>query len=1124
LRILVLSHRNLFFPPYIFLKVPETIERDDLKQVPTLIELYEDGFFKHMFGTFKTANLLFDISSKYSRTKKERLLISIIVDNKNKINTTLAQELLEGFVDEFKKIKKAYKAFYVTSQVYQGDPDKLEEIRTLLKTFNTSFPEERVIFEQKEAKVLIFGLSLAGKTTIIRTRRKSVSKTIFPTINVDISRILVNNVSLLTYDTPGQVKFKEIWKPYLKKQDGLIFVLDVSDKLKFPDARALLHEIVGISELSELPLLILFNKIDLEEPNINDLVDDMGLEKLGNMPMKFFLTSGINNINIDEAFNWLSLKIAERIETYTPRTEVGIIFCRWDENLGIKIEAVHPKDAFENPELISIKSFSISQYIFGGGEFKRASVILPFPHLNSNAAIYFDYISDESIRGGLLPLSLIIYYNDKIPKSIINQFSYFILKQFDNIKNNYINNIQVLGILREIHGTITNQIDLYKPSIEALKIAELRYEALFKAARDAILIIDKKSGIIMDANKQAEELFQLPFEDFIGFHSSQLLNEIINIDFNEEIFDQLNSPLPLRLDVIDNSGNLIPVEINVNEVQMGGQVFTQYIIRDISKRLEAEIKLKNSEIKYRHLFKDSPFSVLLINPNGSIVDCNPALEKSLGYTREELLGREFVDLSLIHQDYLVEVLKRFRKEERGRIFPPLEIQLYQKNGNLIWVNMQSSFVEIGDDTFYQIICHDVTEQKKTEQDLKKISKLEGIIARIISRFIGIKDFNQAIYDSLREIGEFVNANRAFIYIFNNNYNFMKRNYVWYGKLTYPQIDLPQFISINNFPWVIEKLKTSDYFYINEIDTLPKQANNFKYFLELQKIENILVFALKINNLLEGIICFDNLSEKDYWKEENLETLGIFSDIIKNVILRKFAENNLRISEESFHEEFDREYFYKELFINDINNIINSLQLSLDNYIKQNNQFLSKSLRELLDSVKSECINSQLLIYIIQKLTVLNETKIAIVKVGLNNVINDVIDFITSTYTNKRINIIVENPNEELYVKADKFLIDVLVNILISSIRYSKKPSIELKIIIYRSKENNINYVKIKFVDYKKEILNIEKDMIFKKEREKDSKIKEIILGFLLVERILSNYKGKIWVEGNNFVILIPEAY
>ncbi|MFX0033766.1 MAG: PAS domain S-box protein, partial [Candidatus Hermodarchaeota archaeon] len=914
----MLSHRNPFFPPYTFLKEPETIERDDLKQVPTLIELYEGGFFIHMFGTFKTANLLFDIPSKYSRTKKERLLISIIVDNKNKIKTTLAQELLEGFVEEFKKIKKAYKAFYVDSQVYQGDRDKLMEIKTLLNTFNTSFPEESVIFEQKEAKVLIFGLSMAGKTTIVRTRRKAVSRTIFPTINVDISRILVNNVSLLTYDTPGQVKFKEIWKPYLKGQDGLIFVLDVADKIKFPDARKLLHEVVAIPELSELPLLILFNKIDLEEPDANDLVEAMGLEKLGKMPLKYFLTSGVKNINVDEAFNWLSLKIAERIETYTPRRDIGIIFCRWDENLGVKIEDVYPKDAFENPELISVKSFSISQYIFGGGEFKRASVILPFPHLNSNAAIYFDYVADESIRGGLLPLSLIIYYNDKIPKTIINQFNHFILQQFENIKNNYLNNIQVLEILKDTHSTLIHQIDIYKPSIEALKIAELRYEVLFKAARDAVLIIDKKSGIIIDANKQAEELFQRPFEDCIGSHSSQLLSDIINIDFNAEIFDELNNPLPLRLDVVDNSGNLIPVEISVSEVQMGGQVFIQYIIRDISKRMEAEIKLKNSEIRYRHLFKDSPFSILLINPNGSIVDCNPALEKALGYTREELMGKKFVDLSIIHETYLMEVLNRLKKEERNTTFPPLEIQLYQKDGNLIWANMQSSFVEIGNETFYQIIWHDVTEQKKTEQDLKKISKLGGVIARIISRFVGIKDFNQAIYDSLKDIGDFISAARAYIYIFSDTYSFMKRNYIWYGKLIYSQIELPPFIAINNFPWVIEKLDASDYFYINDIAALPNRAKSFKVFLENQKIENLLVLSIKINDQLEGMMCFDNLVEKEYWNEENLEILGIFSDILKNAILRKVAEDNLRASEESFHEEFDREYFYKELFVNDMN--------------------------------------------------------------------------------------------------------------------------------------------------------------------------------------------------------------
>ncbi|MFX1373397.1 MAG: PAS domain S-box protein [Promethearchaeota archaeon] len=1122
MRILILSHRNPYFPPYIFLKSPENIQRDDIKQVPILIDLYENGFFKHTFGTFHTANLIFDIPSEYSNTKKERLLVSLIIDSKSKIKATYAEEFLESFVEEFRKIENAYKAFYVESRIDKGDPNKLEEIKTLFNTYYTSFPEEEVIFEQKEAKVLIFGLSLAGKTTIIRTRRKSVSKTTFPTINVDISRILVNNVSLLTYDIPGKYRVKQLWKPYLKNQDGLIFVLDVMDKIKFSFARELLHEIAGKPELSELPLLILFNKVDLKKQDLNELEEAMGVKKLGKRPIKSFLTSAIKNINIDEAFNWLTLKIAERVEQYSPRKDVGIIFCRWDENLGIKIDAIYPEDAFENPELIAIKSFSISQFIFGGDQIKPTSVILPIPHLNSNAAIYFDSVEDESIRGGVFPLCLIIYYNENIPKNIINQFSSFIVQQFGELKSNYLDKNQVINVLEVIYNTINHQIDLYRPSIEALKIAELRYEALFKAARDAIIIIDKNSGIIMDANKEAENLFQRPFEDFIGLHSSQILSDIINIDFNEEVFDELNYPFPLRLEVIDSSGNLIPVEINVNEVQMGGQLFVQYIIRNISKRVEAEIKLKHSEIKYRHLFENSPFSIFLIDSNGTLVDFNPVLEETLGYTKDELMGRKFVDLSIIHKDYLVDVLKSL-KEERGKIYSPLEIQLYKKNGNLIWVNLQSSLVNIGDETFYQIICQNITEMKKIETELKKISKLKAIITGIVSRFVGIHEFNQAIIDSLRDIGEFVDATRVYLYIFNSKFNIIKRNYFWSRKLITPQIILPEKIEIDNFPWLIKRLKEFDYFYVKRMKNLPREAVNLKYFLENQKVENFLVYSIKINQLLEGILCFDNIADKNYWIEENFDLLTIIPEILKNVILRKLAEENLRISEESMHQELDREYFYKELFINDVNSIIKNIQLQLDESKKQENQLIISSKRELLDFIKEQCINARLLIYIVEQLKLINETKVLIESVNLNNVIDEVKEFITNSYSNKKINILVEHPSEDLYVKADKFLIDVFINILISSIRYNRNPTIEIKIIIFRSREDNINYLKIQFVDYQKDILNMRKEMIFHKEREKDSKIKEVILGFLLVERILDNYDGKIWVEGDSFVILLPEA-
>ena len=258
-------------------------------------------------------------------------------------------------------------------------------------------------------------------------------------------------------------------------------------------------------------------------------------------------------------------------------------------------------------------------------------------------------------------------------------------------------------------------------------------------------------------------------------------------------------------------------------------------------------------------------------------------------------------------------------------------------------------------------------------------------------------------------------------------------------------------------------------------------------------------------------------------EENLELISLISDILKNAFLRKLAEEKLRKSEETIHQDFDREYFYKELFVNDINSIIKNIRSMLTEYNVYDSEIIFKSKDELLEKIKEQCINAQLLIDILQKLTLVNEANIVIKPINLSNVIYDVKEIIANNYSNKKINIIVEQTAEDLYVKADKFLIDVFVNILISSIRYNKSPTIEIKMVIFRSQADNINYIKVKFVDYQKEILNIGKDMIFKKQREKDIKIKDIILGFLLVECILNNYNGKIWVEGDSFVILLPEA-
>ncbi|MFX0028364.1 MAG: PAS domain S-box protein [Candidatus Hermodarchaeota archaeon] len=720
MKAIILSHFNQTFGPRILLHAPKSLKESDFYSLPALMDLYNEGFFIHTFGNYKSANYIFNIFSKEARGMSETLLISIIFDINNTINYNLSKEILEGFAREFENIEDVYKAFHAERNQYEDAREKLERVKDLFYTLYNSIPEESIMYKYKDAKILLFGLTYAGKTTLINCLKDGMRKKTLPTTYIDVSRIVINNVSLITYDTPGQIKFRNLWKPFLKNQDGLVFVLDIADKEQYSAAREILHNVVDLPDMEGLPLLILFNKIDLEMANIEALKEDMKLNKFTNRPLQCYLTCGLTGENVNKAFQWISEKLSKIISPQ-PKSEFSLLFSKWDENEGAKIVANYPLDVFDDPEVIAIRCFSISQFIFGGQNFKRTSVILPFTHLKLKAAIYFDVISDDSIRGGALPLSLVIFYNEKIPRAIIERFNSFIFDKFTQIKELYMNKSQVLTELRKIYNTILEKLKSVEPTIQALRIAEMRYQALFMAARDAILIIDRKSGIIVDANKQAEEILQLPSDILIGMHSTQLKLEGEQVDFKQIIFKQIELGNPQLIEIkIENPSEIsIPVEINASEIQMGGQNLIQCIIRDITERKIAENRLISSENKYRHLFTNSPFSIILIDSNGIVVDCNPMIKQLLGYSNEELIGKRYDKLPFIHPEYLKSILESLKRLVKGESITILDVQLKTKEGGLIWVNIQISVVIIDQEIYIQILANNITNQKEAKEALRE---------------------------------------------------------------------------------------------------------------------------------------------------------------------------------------------------------------------------------------------------------------------------------------------------------------------------------------------------------------------------------------------------------------------
>ena len=187
------------------------------------------------------------------------------------------------------------------------------------------------------------------------------------------------------------------------------------------------------------------------------------------------------------------------------------------------------------------------------------------------------------------------------------------------------------------------------------------------------------------------------------------------------------------------NGEKIVVQLNshiIEENKEKSQII-QGLISDITEKFELEQKLKESEERYRNLIESVPFSIALIDHQGKIIYCNPAIEKLIGYSRDELIGNEFKNLPAINPKYISILLKRFKKVLNGKILPPLEIELYKKDGSTIWIKYQSSLIKLGDHVLLQTVINDITEQKKAdlliEEEILKLKELDQIRKDLISR-------------------------------------------------------------------------------------------------------------------------------------------------------------------------------------------------------------------------------------------------------------------------------------------------------------------------------------------------------------------------------------------------------
>jgi two-component system, cell cycle sensor histidine kinase and response regulator CckA len=205
-----------------------------------------------------------------------------------------------------------------------------------------------------------------------------------------------------------------------------------------------------------------------------------------------------------------------------------------------------------------------------------------------------------------------------------------------------------------------------------------------------------------------------------------------------------------------------------------------------------------------------------------------------------------------------------------------------------------------------VTLQDITERKRAEEVLQYRLAFENHITAISSRLVNLHydEIDSGIYDALSRIGQFVSADRAYIFGFHDDQQFISNTYEWCAEGVAPQIETLQNIPTESVPWWTKKLNNFETIHLRDLDELPPEAERSRKILELQNIQSLIVVPLTLEDRLIGFIGFDTVSAKTEWSSDTVTLLQTIGEIIANTQQRQRSEITLRHSEEKYRRMFE----------------------------------------------------------------------------------------------------------------------------------------------------------------------------------------------------------------------------
>ncbi len=422
-------------------------------------------------------------------------------------------------------------------------------------------------------------------------------------------------------------------------------------------------------------------------------------------------------------------------------------------------------------------------------------------------------------------------------------------------------------------------ISFRKNAEKELKKSEEKLRTFMNSATDAFFIWDSTLNLIDISDIGVKEY--LPEgtikEEIIGKNIIDFIPDIKESEVYKMLKNILKTGEPIAIQRDLEIPSMIKRYISLKAFKVSEGL--GMIISDTTKQKLADDKLKESERKYKQLFETSPYAILLVSLDGKIIDCNTATEEIFGFKKQEIFNRKVREITSLYTNYWDEMVEGFQKGIMGNESEPTELQIYKKDGTLVWVLIHLNLVRLGSEYLVQAIVLDITANKRAEelikQEIERLRELDQIRNDLVRRIshelktplISIFSISQHLIENYRDdLNEKTLKLISTIHKGGKRLKLLSDNLINSLRLEASGITLN--LKNQDLVKIIDESIESFEIFINERNILIKKETPKEFFFKIdeiwinQVISNLLSNAIK-NTPKRGAIFIKLLEENDY---------------------------------------------------------------------------------------------------------------------------------------------------------------------------------------------------------------------------------------------------------------------